>query len=208
MDKVTLKALARGKSGKCALKKMRTEGQIPGIVYGHGDEPVMVSVSAAEFNKKFTHISENILISLELENDELTVLIKDYQFSPVNRRITHLDFIQVHKGVEITTKVPVKLIGRSKGEADGGVMEQLLNELKITCLPRHLPAEIAVDVTAMEIDSSFHVSEITGYDNIKFLNAPDEVVAQVYGKSAMSSVDDIAPAAEADGAAAASESAG
>ena len=51
MDKVTLKALARGKSGKCALKKMRTEGQIPGIVYGHGDEPVMVSVSAAEFNK-------------------------------------------------------------------------------------------------------------------------------------------------------------
>ena len=172
MDKVTLKALARGKSGKCALKKMRTEGQIPGIVYGHGDEPVMISVSVAEFNKKFTHISENIMISLELGNEELTVLIKDYQFSPINRRITHLDFIQV------------------------------------TCLPRHLPAEIAVDVTAMEIDSSFHVSEITGYDNIKFLNAPDEVVAQVYGKSAMSSVDDIAPAAETDGAAAASESAG
>ena len=120
----------------------------------------------------------------------MTVLIKDYQFAPATRKITHLDFIQVHKGVEITTKVPVRLVGRSKGEVDGGVMEQLLNELRITCFPRHLPAEIAIDVTAMEIDSSFHVSEITGYDEIKFLNSPDEVIAQVYGKSAMSSVDD------------------
>lgn len=202
MDKVTLKAVKREKTGKCALAQLRNQGMIPGVVYGHGDQPVMVSVYAAEFNKKFSHISENIMISLELNSDEPTVLIKDYQFDPTTRKITHLDFIQVHKGVEITTKVPVKLTGRSKGEIDGGVMEQLLNELRITCFPRHLPAEITVDVTAMEIDSSFHVSEITGYDEIKFLNAPDEVIAQVYGKSAMSSVEDKPSEAAADGASA------
>ncbi|MDY3939031.1 MAG: 50S ribosomal protein L25 [Spirochaetia bacterium] len=199
MDKVTLKAVKREKTGKCALAQLRNQGMIPGVVYGHGDQPVMVSVSAAEFNKKFNHISENIMISLELNNDEPTVLIKDYQFDPATRKITHLDFIQVHKGVEITTKVPVKLSGRSKGEADGGVMEQLLNELRITCFPRHLPSEITIDVSAMEIDSSFHVSEITGYDEIKFLNAPDEVIAQVYGKSAMSSVEDTPAEAAAEG---------
>ena len=199
MDKVTLKAVKREKTGKCALAQLRNQGMIPGVVYGHGDQPVMVSVSAAEFNKKFNHISENIMISLELNNDEPTVLIKDYQFDPATRKITHLDFIQVHKGVEITTKVPVKLSGRSKGEADGGVMEQLLNEVRITCFPRHLPSEITIDVSAMEIDSSFHVSEITGYDEIKFLNAPDEVIAQVYGKSAMSSVEDTPAEAAAEG---------
>lgn len=207
MDKVTLKAVKREKTGKCALAQLRNQGQIPGIVYGHGDTPVMVAVSSAEFNKKFNHISENIMISLELESGELTVLIKDYQFDPSSRKITHLDFIQVHKGVEITTKVPVKLIGRSKGEADGGVMEQLLNELRITCFPRHLPTEITIDVTEMEIDSSYHVSEIKGYSEIKFLNAPDEVIAQVYGKSAMSSVEDgttDAAATEETGAAEAS----
>ena len=201
MDKVTLKAVKREKTGKCALARLRDQGQIPGVVYGHGDQPVTISVSSAEFNKKFSHISENIMIALELDNDELTVLIKDYQFAPATRKITHLDFIQVHKGVEITTKVPVRLVGRSKGEVDGGVMERLLNELRITCFPRHLPAEIAIDVTTMEIDSSFHVSEITGYDEIKFLNSPDEVIAQVYGKSAMSSVDDQpADTAAAEGA--------
>lgn len=199
MDKVTLKAVKREKTGKCALAQLRNQGMIPGVVYGHGDQPVMVSVSAAEINEKFNHISENIMISLELNNDEPTVLIKDYQFDPATRKITHLDFIQVHKGVEITTKVPVKLSGRSKGEADGGVMEQLLNELRITCFPRHLPSEITIDVSAMEIDSSFHVSEITGYDEIKFLNAPDEVIAQVYGKSAMSSVEDTPAEAAAEG---------
>lgn len=196
MDKVTLQATKRERVSKCALAQLRKDGQIPGVVYGHGDNPVLVSVSAAEFNKKFSHISENIMIAMTVGKEELTVLIKDYQFSPITRKVTHLDFIQVHKGVEITTKVPVKLIGRSKGEVDGGVMEQLINELKIACLPKDLPSEIEIDVTSMEIDSSFHVSGITGYKSVKFLNAQDEVIAQVYGKASMSSVE--APASTAE----------
>ena len=179
MEANTLTVQSRKDLKKTVTKRLRKEGQIPAVVYGH-KEPISISVNAREFDKKFHSVSENTIITLiEDGKDIADVLVKDYQEDITKEQIMHLDFFEVERGKKLKTKVPVNVEGSSVGVKMGGVLEQLLHEVNVECLPKDIPAKITVNVDALNIGDSIHVNDLEAVDGVKFLESEDQIVVHV-----------------------------
>ncbi|MBN2354001.1 MAG: 50S ribosomal protein L25 [Spirochaetales bacterium] len=185
MNKLTLSAEARTtvKNRKGENYRLRREGKIPAIVYG-AREPMMISVNELEFSQKFKVINENVIVTLEMGKTTCDVLVKDYQEDLLLNKIVHLDFYAIDPNRILRTRVPVRLIGSAKGAKEGGILEQLLHEIDVECLPQNMPEKIELDVSDLDIHHSIHVSDLAALADVKFLNAPDQVVCHVVTKAA------------------------
>jgi large subunit ribosomal protein L25 len=179
MPVIPLSGTRRGDIGKGAARKARAAGRIPGVLYGHGEESVALSVSAREFELAVRKQGGNPIIGLALEEGEHTALIRDVQYDPISHDIIHLDFQRISLTEAIEVEVPIKLVGLPVGVKDGGgILEPILRDLKVRCLPTAIPSSIEVDVTALDIGDSVHVSVITLKD-ATILTDPDVTVATV-----------------------------
>jgi len=178
MEKRTLSVVKRTNVGKNAVKALRKEKLIPAVVYGHS-ENVLLSVNEREFSKKFKVISENTIIDLKDGDNVYHVLIKDFQEDVLNGAIQHLDFYEVEKGKTLHTSIPLHIEGSSVGVKLGGIIEQLLHEIQVECLPKDIPEVITVDVTDLEIGQSIHVNDLPEIKGVKILTGEDQVITQV-----------------------------
>ncbi len=179
MPVIPLSGTRRGDIGKGAARKARAAGRIPGVLYGHGQEPVALSVSAREFELAVRKQGGNPIIGLALDGGEHTALIRDVQYDPISHDIIHLDFLRISLTEAIEVEVPIRLVGLPLGVKDGGgILEPILRELKVRCLPTAIPPAIEVDVTALNIGDSVHVSEIT-LGEVTILTDPEVTVATV-----------------------------
>ena len=163
---------------------MRREGYVPSVVYGGGTENLNVKVNAKKFGDMLAHsASENILVTLELEGGASQLaFLKDVQHDALSGQMLHADFLAVSETTEITASIPVELTGDSPGVAEGGVLEQLIHDLEIRCLPKDLPEVIPVDISALEMRSALHVGEVTWPDGV-VPTIGDDVVLAVVGKA-------------------------
>ncbi len=159
---VSLAAQHRDTGGKGPARQMRMVGRIPAVVYGRGRDPESLSVSAAEVDKLLaTHARASTIISLAIDGDSVKVLIRDVQRHPLRRDITHLDFYEIHEGESITVTVPIHLEGSPDGVRNaGGTLDQVLREVQIAVLPRHIPERLELEVTALTIGQSLHVRDL------------------------------------------------
>ncbi len=179
MEANTLTVKSRKELKKTVTKRLRKEGQIPAVVYGH-KEPISISVNEREFNKKFHSVSENTIITLIEDGKEIAdVLVKDYQEDITKEQILHLDFYEVERGKILKTKVPVAIEGTSEGVKLGGVLEQMMHEVNVECLPKDIPAKIVVNIDKLGIGDAIHISEIETVNGVKFLEADDQIVVHV-----------------------------
>ena len=179
MEANTLTVKSRKELKKTVTKRLRKEGQIPAVVYGH-KEPISISVNEREFNKKFHSVSENTIITLIEDGKEIAdVLVKDYQEDITKEQILHLDFYEVERGKILKTKVPVAIEGTSEGVKLGGVLEQMMHEVNVECLPKDIPAKIIVNIDKLGIGDAIHISEIETVNGVKFLEADDQIVVHV-----------------------------
>ena len=161
MPVIPLPGTRRGEVGKGAARKARAAGRIPGVLYGHGQEPVALSVSAREFELAVRKRGGNPIIGLALDGGEHTALIRGVQYDPLTHDIIHLDFLRISLTEAIEIEVPIKLVGLPVGVKDGGgILEPIVRELKVRCLPTAIPQSIEVDVTALNIGDSVHVRDI------------------------------------------------
>src|SRR2546423_1017626 len=144
MAVISLKGERRAGLGKGGARKARAAGQIPGIVYGHGDDPVPVSVSAREFElAMLQHKGGNAIVNLALSPGEYTALIRDVQYDPLSRRIMHLDFQHISLTETVEVRVAIHLTGIAVGVKDGGgVLEPITREVLVRCLPTSIPAAL------------------------------------------------------------------
>lgn len=172
--------------GKGGARKARAAGQIPGVLYGHGEEPVAVSVQAREFDLALRgHKGSNPIVNLAVSGGEYTALIRDVQYDPVSHVILHLDFQHISLTESIEVKVGVHLTGIPIGVKDGGgILETILREIEVRCLPTAIPSSIQVDVSHLNIGDSVHVREITVTD-ITILNDGAETIATVVPPTVM-----------------------
>jgi len=184
MDKKTLIIEPREKDGKRANWRLRKAGKIPAVIYGQ-QQPIAINVNEHEFNSKFKVISENIIIDLKLGKKTYNALVKDYQEDIISGKILHLDFYEVEKGKLLRTHVPVHLEGTSIGVKEGGLLEHLLHEIEVECLPKDLPDKINIDISNLQANRSIHVAEITPIEGVRILNSPDHVVCLVAIKLAV-----------------------
>ncbi len=162
MPVIPLSGTRREQTGKGAARKARAAGLIPSVLYGHGEVPVALSVSSREFELAVRRQGGNPIIGLALDGGEYTALIRDVQYDPITHDIIHLDFLHISLTETIEVEVPIHFVGIAVGVKDaGGILEPILRELKVSCLPTAIPAFVEVDVSALNIGDSVHVSAIS-----------------------------------------------
>jgi len=164
MKEITLEAKKRTGIGKEIAKKLRRKGLIPAVVYGPGDEPLPLEINAQSLNSILrAGKGENVIITLNIEDDQAQqkkVLIREIQHDPVAGDILHVDFQHVLLTKKITVKVPVHLVGVPIGVSkDGGILQHVLRELEIECLPSDIPEKVGFDVSNLKIGDSIHVKD-------------------------------------------------
>jgi large subunit ribosomal protein L25 len=155
---------AREASGRTGSRRLRREGRVPAIVYGGGKDPAAISfdrnslVHQMEAEAFFTSI-----MTLVVGSDSLSVVVKDVQRHPARNDVMHLDLQRVVEDEEITLTVPIHLIGEDVAtgvKEQGGVIEQAMTEVEISCLPRNLPEFLKLDVSNLGLNETLHLEDL------------------------------------------------
>jgi large subunit ribosomal protein L25 len=190
MEAKKLNVEARQSRGKAVAGRLRSDGKIPAIIYGH-TTPVAITVDSGEFRNAFKRITENTIVELHMPGGVHEVLVKDYQKDNITGQILHVDFYEFEKGKLLRTRVPVRLEGNPVGVKEGGILEVLLRSLDVECLPRNLPEEIVLDINELGLDRALHVRDLTLPADVRSIQAPDQVVCLVAHRKAE---EEVAPA--------------
>ena len=159
-----LDASVRTDLGKGASRRLRREDKLPGIIYGGEEAPVSITLdhnkvnNSADFEAFYSHVLE-----INLDGKVVEVLVKDMQRHPFKPKITHIDFQRVIAGQDVHTNVPLHFVNEEKSAAvkAGGIAEHHVTEIEVTCLPKNLPEFIEVDMAAVEMGQTLHLSDLT-----------------------------------------------
>lgn len=178
-----IKVATREDTGKGAARSLRRSGKIPGIVYGHGEESVPVSVDAGELLRLTHSVSiENTIVDLTVGDGDgggtYKVLVREIQRHPFKQQFLHVDFFRVAMDEKLHVDVPVLLTGVPTGVKDrGGVLEHMLREIEVYCLPGSIPEKVEIDVSLLDIGDSIHVGDIDLPDVEVLTDADRSIVA-------------------------------
>jgi large subunit ribosomal protein L25 len=197
--KTTLKAAPRLRTGSGRLNQMRREGWIPSVIYGKGTENMNLKVDTKTFNDLLARSSsENIIVNLEIEGHGTRMaFLQSIQHESVFGAVLHADFRAIDEKTAIIAHIPTHLNGECVGVKAGGLIEQYVHAIEITCLPDDLPETIEVDISHLDLGASLHIGDITYPSGVKPTHAAEVVVAHV-GKpaAAVSEAAAAAPAAK------------
>jgi large subunit ribosomal protein L25 len=205
MSEVVVTKPREGKFNKNAARRVRVAGKIPAVLYGSGHQPVAIEVDPKQIARiLFSETGHNTIFDVEVAGQSAAkAMIVDSQRDPVTDQLIHIDMKRIALDKALRVKVRVKLLGIPVGvRTAGGILDQVLREVEVECLPANIPPSIAVDVSNLEMFASLRISDLPHSDTVKFLNAEDATVAHVV------SIREEAPtAAEAELAAAAAAAA-
>jgi large subunit ribosomal protein L25 len=184
MKSVPLKAYPRTQVRRGEVKKLRTSGRVPAVIYGRQAKPQNLEVSAKEFGDLIHHsASENLLVDLSVENDaraKRLALVQEIQHYPLDGKVLHVDFHEVAENEKVTVNVPVETVGEAAGvKNSGGVLEHILFKLKVRSLPKDLPEQIIIDVSSLELGKAIHIGEIKLSDGVEILGDKNIPVVSV-----------------------------
>jgi large subunit ribosomal protein L25 len=207
MEKRSLAAQWREGKGKEDARRLRNQGLIPAVVYGQRAETIPVTLKPQELAKVLHGgAGERTLINLTIEGLQdgpitKTVILKEKQIDPLKRTLLHVDLYTIAMDEAINVGIPVRIVGKAPGVAEGGILEQVLREIEVKCLPADIPSSIDVDVSALNIGDSIHVAEIT-LEKGKILADPGQTVITIVPpkEEVVAAVVEVAEEAEAEAA--------
>ena len=173
-----LSATKREYFGKRASKRYRRDNLVPAEIYGVSKDNKSILVNSFELNNqiKDPQFYSNV-IDLNVDKTKFEVILKDLQRDPQKSKITHIDFLVVDQNVKITVSVPIKYLNEDtcKGvKTSGGVISHIITDLEVSCLPKDIPENIEVDVQALDINQSIHLTEIILPSGVEFLAGTDK----------------------------------
>lgn len=171
-----MKATCRKESGSRQVKKLREKGLTPAIVYGHGEQPVPVTLSEHDLELALQHGER--LLEINVDGEVQNVLVKDVQWDTFGHAVQHVDLLRVDLSERVEVEVQVILRGTPKGVSDGGVLNQITNGIRVECSVASIPDEIRVMVTELGLDESLHLSDIELPEGVNLLDDPDTVLCQ------------------------------
>jgi large subunit ribosomal protein L25 len=208
---IGLKAVGRSAKGRGPVGRLRRSGRVPAVLYGKRIETVALELGERELNVAIHgSSSENVLLELSLDvggkNSTTTAFVQHVQHDPLSGRILHVDLHEIAADEKLKAHVPVKPSGEAIGvKTFGGILEHILRDLHVECLPKDLPDSITVDVSHLNVGQSIHVREIAAPAGVLFLNSSDVVVFAVAApkveEEAVPAVAEAAATAEAGAAA-------
>lgn len=180
MEKVILKADVRTETGKTAAKNLRAKRIVPANVYKGGSDALSLQVPIDDLAEALqTKAGENVLITLKIAGDgkvvkDKTVLIKEIQREPIRDGILHVDFNEISLTETLKINVPLSSKGEPVGvKAEGGMLEHIMWEVQVECLPTNIPEKLEVDVSGLKLGESLHVKDIIAPEGVKIMNDPE-----------------------------------
>lgn len=195
----TLKASTRVGSGKGDARKLRATGNVPAVAYGQGSAARSLALKGQELNLLLASINaENTIIELQVEGERpIQALIREIQRHPSRSEILHVDLFEVQAGTKLHVNVPIRFNGTPVGVRDsGGILQEVLRDLSVECLPVDIPSEIELDVDGLELGDAIHVKDVT-VPNATVLNDPDLVICMVTAPTVSATEADEAESGEA-----------
>jgi len=178
MPEEQLAAEGRGELGSAGARRLRRVGRLPAVLYGHGTECLHLSVDRTQFEHLLTRGAR--VVNLIVNGTEAHALIKDLQYDAYGSELLHADFQRLVAGEKVQVAVPVEVVGEPVGvRRDGGVLDQMLKEVTVSCLPGLIPNIIRVDVRELAIGDSITVSQVPWPEGVEPLVEGDQRVVNV-----------------------------
>ncbi len=177
MATTPLAASNRADTGKGVARKLRADGRIPGIIYGHDITPRALSLNTHEFEMLLEKISyRTTVFELNVDGAKSNALIREIQRHPYRKEILHVDFQELVAGEKVSVSVPLAYTGAAIGVKEGGIIDQIMHELSIRVDPMAIPSKIEVDITNLAIGRSVHVGDVAVPAGIEVLDDEDATI--------------------------------
>jgi large subunit ribosomal protein L25 len=173
-ETLLLKAELREHTGSKAVRKIRQQGRIPAIVYGHKLEPVAISLDEHDFIEGLHH--GHRLLDVQLGSKKQKMIVKELQYDYLGRNIIHADLMRVDMSETIKVTVPIELKGTSAGTHEGGIIEEHADSLEIECKVTDIPETIVVSVKDVHVGEALHASDIELPENVKLASPPETLM--------------------------------
>jgi len=182
IEQNTLEAHPRQPGTKNDARRVRREGKIPAVVYGAGKDSLSVTVDPRHVSRILhSETGHNTIFDLTLDGGERTkAMIVDWQYEPIKGKLLHIDLKRIAMDKVLRVNVPIFLVGEAAGvKQEGGIMEQMLREVEVECLPADIPSHIDADVSDLTFGKVLRVSDLPHSDKVKFLTDANQPVAHV-----------------------------
>jgi len=177
-----LEAQSRTPGNKNVARRVRQGGKIPGVLYGAGKQSLPVTLDPRQVTRILhSATGHNTIFDLDLEGNERTkAMIVDWQYEPIKGHLLHIDLKRIAMDKKLTVSVPIVLKGESAGvKQQGGILEQILREVEVECLPGDIPSAIEADVSELVFGKVLRVSDLTHTDKIEFITDANQPVAHI-----------------------------
>jgi len=200
MAEVLVATPRTGKFNKNHARRVRVAGQIPAVVYGAGQEPVAVVVDPKAVTRILhSESGHNTIFDLNVENSAAGVIkamIVDWQNEPIKGKLLHIDIKRIAMDKPMRVSVPIHLVGTPVGvKSQGGILDHVLREIEVECLPANIPSHLDVDVTGLALNAAIHVSDLPHAGTLKFLAEENATVAHVTAIKAEAAAEPVVAAA-------------
>ncbi len=193
---LVLKAEIREHTGRRVVRKMRREGKMPAVVYGHKEEPVAVTLDAHDFVEGLHH--GHRLMDVQIGKQKQTILVKELQYDHLGKNVIHADLMRVDVTESIKVNVPVSLKGTAAGVHEGGIVESHVGHLEVECMVTDIPEAIPVFIKDMHVGDSVHAGDIELPSGVKLLSSPEMLVVTCHTVAVAKTLEEVeeeAPAA-------------
>lgn len=194
--KIDLAAATFDTEKKGDVKRLRKEGKIPAVLYGHKEKTKRIFVDHKNFKRVLDALKkETVIVNLKVGSKSYPCVIKSLQQNPLNEELLHVDFQHIHKKERIRATVPIHAVGNPPGVEKGGILDMHLHEVVVRCLPDALPSHIDVDISNLDLGETIHLKDLK-IENLEFEISLDTTVISVLVPRALEA--EVKPAVEAE----------
>jgi len=182
MDEIALNVEPRDGRGKGPARRLRDGGKIPGVFYGPKSAPTPLAVDGKEFTSHVTNLEGSHLIRFRSTTPDLqqkVALVREIQMHPVSGTVLHVDFYEVDLSQRLQVTVPLHFVGKAVGTTEGGILQPIVREIEVECLPTDIPQFIDVDVSALAIHDAIHLADVQMPPNVTAVIDSNEAVVTV-----------------------------
>ncbi len=182
METLEIQVDERDNKRKRDAKRLRRSGKIPGVLYGPKTQAVALELDKREFTSRVAGLEGSHLVRLKSAASTLAekvALVKDMQFHPINGDVIHADLYEVDLTATIQVRVPLRFVGNAAGVTRGGILQPIVREIEVECLPLDIPEFFNVDVSALDIGDSVHVEDLAMPEGVSAVSEPDLALVAV-----------------------------
>ncbi len=182
MEEIILSVEARTDRGKGAARRLRQSGKVPAVFYGPKSGATPIAIDRKDFAAHVANLEGSHLIRFQSTTTDLqqrVALVREVQHHPLDERLLHVDFYEVDLTQRLKVTVPLHFVGRAKGVAEGGILQPIVREMEVECLPTDIPQFIEIDVTALDIHDAVHLADVQMPANVTAVFDANEAVVTV-----------------------------